>query len=197
EAGEKELKKGKAELELRKKELEEGEKELTVARKTLDNSKEELGKEKSKLKDAKIKAENEFAIGRKELEDTKEEQEKGKEGYEKAEKETEEELKEAREKIAEGEEEIKGIKEPKWYVIKRNQTLDFIDYEMAADRIDAIAKVFPVFFFLIAALVSFTTMTRMVDEQRIYIGTLKALGYSKIAIASKYIIYAGLASIGG
>ncbi len=68
---------------------------------------------------------------------------------------------------------------------------------MAADRIDAVAQVFPVFFFLIAILVSLTTMTRMVDEERVYIGSLKAMGYRNIAIASKYIIYAAMASISG
>ncbi len=96
-----------------------------------------------------------------------------------------------------GEKELGKLEKPKWYIIKRNQTKDFIEYEMAADRIDAVAKVFPVFFFLIAILVSLTTMTRMVDEERVYIGSLKAMGYKNISIASKYIIYAALASIGG
>lgn len=87
--------------------------------------------------------------------------------------------------------------EGKWIVLDRNSHYSYRDYGACADRMDGIAKVFPVFFFLIAALVCMTTMTRMVDEQRNEMGTLKALGYSKLQIASKYIIYALIASILG
>lgn len=197
EIGKKELEKGKTELELKKSQLREVEIELANGKKILDSSNEKLQLEKSNLYDAKIEAERQFTKGRRKLEDSKKELEKKKIDYERAILDVEEKLAEGRKNIEEAEEKLKDINDPKWYVIKRNQTLDFIDYEMAADRIDAIAEVFPVFFFLIAALVSFTTMTRMVDEQRIYIGTLKALGYSSISIASKYIIYASLASISG
>ena len=85
----------------------------------------------------------------------------------------------------------------KWIVLDRNSHYSYRDYGACADRMDGIAKVFPVFFFLVAALVCMTTMTRMVDEQRNEMGTLKALGYSKLQIASKYIIYALIASILG
>lgn len=87
--------------------------------------------------------------------------------------------------------------EGKWIVLDRNSHYSYRDYGACADRMDGIAKVFPVFFFLVAALVCMTTMTRMVDEQRNEMGTLKALGYSKLQIASKYIIYALNASILG
>lgn len=87
--------------------------------------------------------------------------------------------------------------EGKWIVLDRNSHYSYRDYGTCADRMDGIAKVFPVFFFLVAALVCMTTMTRMVDEQRNEMGTLKALGYSKLQIASKYIIYALIASILG
>lgn len=87
--------------------------------------------------------------------------------------------------------------EGKWIVLDRDSHYSYRDYGACADRMDGIAKVFPVFFFLVAALVCMTTMTRMVDEQRNEMGTLKALGYSKIQIASKYIIYALIASILG
>lgn len=87
--------------------------------------------------------------------------------------------------------------EGKWIVLDRNSHYSYRDYGACADRMDGIAKVFPVFFFLVAALVCMTTMTRMVDEQRNEMGTLKALGYSKLQIASKYIIYALIASILG
>lgn len=87
--------------------------------------------------------------------------------------------------------------EGKWIVLDRDSHYSYRDYGACADRMDGIAKVFPVFFFLVAALVCMTTMTRMVDEQRNEMGTLKALGYSKLQIASKYLIYALVASILG
>lgn len=87
--------------------------------------------------------------------------------------------------------------EGKWIVLDRDSHYSYRDYGACADRMDGIAKVFPVFFFLVAALVCMTTMTRMVDEQRNEMGTLKALGYSKLQIASKYLIYALIASLLG
>ena len=106
----------------------------------------------------------------------------------------------AEEKLAQGlaqlndaEEQVSQIKSGEWYVLDRGSTLSFVTFEQYADRMDAIARVFPVFFFLVAALVATTTMTRMVDENRLQMGTLKALGYSNTAIAGKYLFY-GLAS---
>ncbi|WP_050069689.1 ABC transporter permease [Anaerosalibacter massiliensis] len=197
EYGKRELEKSKAKLENKKNQLSMAEKEIIAGKEKLDSSKKQIVLEEKKLQEGKGKAESEFVTGHKKLANSRKELENGKREYEEGKREAEEKLADAHKKIADGEEEIKDIKDPKWYVIKRNQTFDFIDYEMAADRIDAISKVFPVFFFLIAALVSLTTMTRMVDEQRTYIGTLKALGYSKFSIALKYIIYAGIASISG
>jgi len=204
EAGEKEFEKGrqeisfsKIELEKNKKELETGEQKLKNAKKTIDEGKVRLQSEKNKLEDSKKTALKEFEKGHRELEDAKREYDEGYEEYLKGKKESDEEIANAKKEIADGEEELSKLEKPKWYIIKRNQTKDFIEYEMAADRIDAVAAVFPVFFFLIAILVSLTTMTRMVDEERVYIGSLKAMGYKNIAIASKYIIYAAIASIGG
>ena len=86
---------------------------------------------------------------------------------------------------------------PEWYVFGREYSQVYAEFGQNAERIGALAEVFPLFFFLIAALVCLTTMTRMVEEERTQIGTLKALGYSKWSIASKYLMYAGLASLGG
>ncbi len=203
-AGEKELEKAKnqislskIELEKNKKELETGEQKLKNAKKTIDEGKIRLQSEKNKLEDSKKTALKEFEKGHRELEDAKREYDEGYEEYLKGKKESDEEIANAKKEIADGEEDLSKLEKPKWYIIKRNQTKDFIEYEMAADRIDAVAAVFPVFFFLIAILVSLTTMTRMVDEERVYIGSLKAMGYKNIAIASKYIIYAAIASISG
>ena len=86
---------------------------------------------------------------------------------------------------------------PEWYVLDRNQNTGYASYSQDSERIANIGKVFPVVFFVIAALISLTSMTRMVEEQRVQIGTLKALGYTKGKIALKYILYAVLATLIG
>ena len=100
-------------------------------------------------------------------------------------------------KIKESKDKINDIKYPEWYVLGRSANLGYETYRQDSDRIDNIGKAFPLIFFLVAALVSLTTMTRMVQENRIEIGTLKALGYSRTAITTHYLIYALLASITG
>lgn len=111
----------------------------------------------------------------------------------------EEKLKDARAEIADAEKEVADkTKDAKWYVMNREDIYpSFGNYDDDCDKVDAIAKVFPVFFILIAALVCWTTMTRMVEEQRIQTGTFKALGYSYGEIMGQYILYAVLASIPG
>lgn len=106
--------------------------------------------------------------------------------------------------IADGERQVEEAKQaladlvgPVYYVTDRSSNPGYQEYRDNADRISAIAEIFPVFFFLIAALVSFTTMARMVDEQRQQMGTLKGLGYSDFDIAKKYLIYAAIACIVG
>ena len=99
--------------------------------------------------------------------------------------------------ITDAEEQIRYIQNGEWYVLDRTSTMSFVTFEQYTDRMTAIARVFPVFFFLVAALVASTTMTRMVDENRLQMGTLKALGYSNGQIAAKYLFYALSASILG
>lgn len=86
---------------------------------------------------------------------------------------------------------------PSCYVLNRSSIEAYVEFEQNADRMGAIGIVFPAIFFLVAALVSLTTMTRMVEEERTQIGVLKALGYSKKVIAAKYLLYALLATLGG
>lgn len=109
----------------------------------------------------------------------------------------EEEFADAREQLVEVAQDIEDIPEAKWYVLGHDANMGFVDYRMSADRMKSITRIFPTFFFVIAALVCLTTMTRMVDEQRGNMGTLKALGYTKRDIASKYLIYAAIASVLG
>lgn len=170
---------------------------LQETSKVLEGTRMQLGAESQKLANSKAKAESEFTAGRKKLAASKVDLAKGEQTYLNAKQEADEKFADARAELLDAENKLKDVEKPTWYVLDRNANPGYVDYEFSADRIAAIAQVFPVFFFLIAALVCLTTMTRMVDEQRTYIGTLKALGYSKLAIASKYLTYAALASIGG
>ncbi|NLH68937.1 MAG: ABC transporter permease, partial [Brooklawnia sp.] len=106
-------------------------------------------------------------------------------------------IRDGRERLIRAENEIERLAEPTWYVLDRGKVYSYADYAATADRMDAIAALFPVFFFAVAALVSLTTMTRMVDEQRTALGAYKALGYSGPAIAFKYVSYAAVASLLG
>ena len=107
------------------------------------------------------------------------------------------ELEDAAEELAEAERKVNEMEVPVWYVLDRNSIEAYVSYITDSDSIGAIGTVFPIIFFLVAALVSLTTMTRMVEEQRMQIGTMKALGYSKLSIASKYLLYAASASVIG
>ena len=99
--------------------------------------------------------------------------------------------------IAGSEAQLAALKKPVWYVLDHNTNAGFVGFKQDADRIAALANVFPLIFFLVAALVSLTTMTRLVEDDRTYIGTMKALGYSRGVIAAKYLVYALAASLLG
>ena len=117
--------------------------------------------------------------------------------YESRKADAEQQLADGLAQLNDAEEQVSQIKSGEWYVLDRSSTVSFVTFEQYADRMDAIARVFPVFFFLVAALVATTTMTRMVDENRLQMGTLKALGYSNASIAGKYLFYALTASVLG
>lgn len=106
-------------------------------------------------------------------------------------------IKEVSSELKEKEDELSKIKDVLAYSIKRSEVAGFYEYKLETERIENIAKVFPLMFFLVAALVSLTTMTRMVDEERSQMGTLRAIGYSKSSVIFKYVLYALLASILG
>lgn len=104
------------------------------------------------------------------------------------------ELKSQEEKLNQLENEVSNLQIPKWYVLDRTTITSLADYKSSANKMEAISKIFPIFFLLVSVLVCLTTMARMVDEERGNIGILKALGYSKFSIAIKYVVYAALAS---
>ena len=149
-------------------------------------------------------AQQQLADTRTQLDDGWAEYDSGKEQLEASRTEYETQKAEAQKKLADGqkqiddaEEQISDIQSGTWYVLDRGSTMSFASFEQYADRMDAIARVFPVFFFLVAARVASTTMTRMVDENRLQMGTLKALGYSNTMIAGKYLLYGLAASVSG
>jgi putative ABC transport system permease protein len=100
-------------------------------------------------------------------------------------------------KLKDSQAQINQIPAVTWHVLGRDTNIGYVDYGTAADRMDAIAQVFPIIFILVAILICFTSMSRMVEEQRMFMGTAKALGYSKASIASKFLLYAILSSIIG
>lgn len=193
----------------------DGKSQIAAARYQLDSTKSQITDGKAQIlsawallnekEDTLNASKAQLASGEQELAD-------GRSEYEQAAKEAEEQITDGQAKITDGEKqltdakqqiadakaEIKKIENPKWYVQTREDALtEYQGYGDNADRMRSIGKVFPVLFFLVAALISLTTMTRMVEEQRVQIGTMKALGYGKAAIAGKYIGYALIATLGG
>lgn len=184
--GEQQIASGKAQLaqaektlQSKQNQLNEGEKELAKARKTIKSGEASL-----------IEAEETLQEKEKELQDA---EEVFLEESEKAEK----EIAEGEDEIAEAQEKLDELEKPVWYILGRNSLQTYVGYGQDAERIGAIGEVFPAIFFLVAALICLTTMTRMVEENRTQIGMLKALGYGKAAIAAKYLCYAFVASCVG
>ena len=184
----------KSQLDSTKSQITDGKAQILSAWALLNEKEGTLNASKAQL----ASGEQELADGRSEYEQAaKEAEEQITDGQEKI-IDGEKQLADAKQKIADAKAEIKKIENPKWYVQTREDALtEYQGYGDNADRMRSIGKVFPVLFFLVAALISLTTMTRMVEEQRVQIGTMKALGYGKAAIAGKYIGYALIATLGG
>ncbi len=177
---------GWQELDDARHEIEEGRPQLQSAWAAIADAQKEIEINEKKLEegweeyyDGKAEADQEIADAQKEIEDGRKE------------------IEDAEQEIADAEEAIREIDYPTWYVYDRSSLPDNTGYGENADRMTSIATVFPVIFFLIAALISLTTMTRMVEEERTQIGTMKALGYSRYDIAKKYLKYAFWATIAG
>ena len=209
------LEETKKQLETQLTELNSSKTQLTSAISQIDDGiasgKAEIEDAKDQLQSAKSeleKNENAYYSNRNStysrLEDAEEELEKSKKELEDGEKELEESKKEFDEKIADAESKLNDarakiaeIENPTWYVLDRSGNSGYSSFIQDTDSIANIGKVFPVIFFIVAALISLTSMTRMVEEQRTQIGTLKALGYNKFQITSKYVLYASLACVIG
>ena len=145
----------------------------------LKSSEDELEKGKRELADAKKKLQD----GEKELSDKKEEFNR--------------EIIDAEAKLIDAREKVNDIETAKWYIFGRSDDSGFNSFKQDTDNVKKLGEAFPIVFFIIAVLISLTSMSRMVEEERVQIGTLKALGYNRIQIMSKYIIYSLLASVIG
>lgn len=171
--------------------------QLNDAETKIKNTENELAQGREKLKASKNEVNKKLATAQTELEQAEAEINENENKLNDAKKEMEEKLEDAQKKLNDAKLQIEKIKKPKWYILDRNSNYGYAEYIQDTDRIGNLAKVFPLVFFLVAALISLTSMSRMIEEQRVQIGTLKALGYNKLSISMKYIIYALLATIIG
>lgn len=191
--GRQELEQQKSVLEQSKAQMESGEQQIAQTRQQLTEGEAQIAEARQTLADARAELED----GKAELAEKEQELADAKQEYEDGYAEAQPELADARQQIADGEQELKDLEKPEWYVMDREDVTSAKGFADDAERIDNIGQVFPWIFFLVAALISLTTMTRMVEEQRQQIGTLKALGYRDGAIAMKYLCYAMLATVTG
>ena len=205
--GKAQLDAGWAQYEAQGTELYDGMNQLRSAKTTIDESWDLLVDKQRELEDAKKEIEDArvtLADAAAELEDARQtiaektqELRDGEIEYEDAKAEAEAELADAKAEIEDAEAKLNDIEEGEWYVWDRGRNVSFASFDSNSTKLAALAKVFPVFFFLVAALVVSTTMTRMVEEERLQIGTMKALGYTPFAIMQKYLLYALAAALAG
>ena len=201
------LAEGRAQLEAGRAQYTQGYAQYTASLAQYQSGKAQFDSGKAQYEDGMQQLEDgrkELEDGRKEYEEGKAEYEDGLVQYEDGEKEYEdgvtsfdEEIAKAEQEIADGEQEIKDIKKPDIFLLDRNTNIGYACFENDSAIVDQMAEVFPLFFILVAALVCMTTMSRMVEERRTQIGTLKALGYSERAIMRKFTVYAGSAAVIG
>ena len=173
--------------------LEMARQQLEAGKAQIEEGEEELRKARQQISDAEAEIEE----NRQELIDAKQEVEDGWKEYNDAQEEFDEKIAEAEQKLADARADIADIEKPDTYVLGRDTNTGYVCFESDSSIVDGIANVFPVFFFLVAALVCMTTMNRMVEEQRTQIGVLKALGYGEGKIMGKYLFYSGSAAFTG
>ena len=194
------LQDGEAEYANGLKELEDGKSELADGEQKLADAQKELADAQKKLTDAKNdleKAPGELADARQELDDGWKEYNDGRADADKEFADAETELYDAEEELEDAKEKLKDLKRASTYLLTRDENTGYACFESDTSIVAAVSVVFPVFFFLVAALVCMTTMKRMVDEERTQIGVLKAMGYGRFQIMSKYLFYSGSAALLG
>ncbi len=167
--------------------------QLDAGEAQIESSYLQLEEQEQSLADALVELEE----GRQELADGWIEFEDGKKEMDAELADAKQELADGRAELADARKTIDDMTEISLHIMDRNTNVGYSSLDSASDIVQGVSKIFPVFFLLVAALVCITTMTRMVDEERTQIGTLKALGYSNNAIMSKYLIYAGSSALLG
>ena len=204
EAGQEQMQTGLTQMESY---ISSGEFRLQAAREQLESGKNQILSGQRQIEDAKKRiadGEEQIQAGIKQIQDGETGLADGWIEYQDGERQAnaeiadgEAQIADAKVQLADAKKEIEQIEKPTWYIYDRSHLPEYSGYGDNADRMKAIGEVFPLIFFLVAALISLTTMTRMVEEERTLIGTLKALGYSKKSIAAKYLGYAVLATLTG
>lgn len=203
-----ELEKQISALEATKKELTSGIKaieeqvnsadsKLKSAKKEIEKAKKEVNKQEKQLVTTKSTTYSQINSAKEKIEDAKKELEEGEKELDTKKEEFETKIADAEKELIDAKEDVEDIENPEWYILDRNQNTGYASYIQDTESINNLSIVFPIVFFAIAALVSLTSMTRMVEEERQELGTLKALGYNKFHIMLKYLIYSSLATIIG
>ena len=183
----------KAQLDAAKAQLNQGEIEYRAGVRQLESSQRQLEASREELDQGW----EDYETGLQQWEDGEKAYQEGYESYTQSRQEAEDQLKDGRKEVEQAKRDLTLLEDREWYILDRNTNTGYVSYSMDADRIANLAAVFPLIFFLVAALVSLTTMTRMVEEQRTTIGGLKAMGFSRGSIAIKYVGYGFLSSVIG
>ncbi len=192
-----ELDGSKAELDSAKAVLDETERQLAQAEREIAGGWRDYRSGQAELAQAREDGERELADALGKLEDGEAEYAGGLKEYEDGKAEADGKIADAQQKLDDARDELDQVEECQWYILGRNTNVGFVSFAQDTERVSNLATIFPVIFFLVAALACLTTMTRMVEEQRTEIGALKAMGFSRLSISKKYIGYAFLASLLG
>ena len=177
--------------------IQEANNQLVSAQQQINDAKQQIENAEKELKSKKNSTYSQINKAKQELEDAKNTLNENKAEYEEKKLDYENQIKDAEKKIEDAKQEISDIDSAKWYILDRESNRGYSGFIQDTESVENIGRVFPIVFFIIATLISLTSMTRMVEEERVQIGTLKALGYSNFQIASKYVLYASLATIIG
>ncbi len=184
---------GLRQLEDGKRQLDEGWATLTDRQLELDDAKQQIADAYAQLADARAELDDARAT----IEENRQKLADGEIEYADAKADAEQELADARAELEDAQADLDAIEMPSWYVWDRDNNVSYNSFAGNVTKVEALAGVFPLFFFLVAALVVSTTMTRMIEEERLQIGTMKALGYANGAIMRKYVLYAMTAAVLG
>ena len=185
---------GRAELE---KNRADGQEKLDKAKSDLDSGKAQLDEQLAQLEQIKDIAPDQYSAGMEQYNAAYADYEKGLADYESSKADFDKQIADAEAELKKGENDLSSLKKPDIYVLDRNTNIGYACFESDSEIVAQVARVFPIFFILVAALVCMTIMSRMVEEQRTQIGVFKALGYSEGTVMGKFIFYAGLAAIIG